>query len=93
MSDSGNARIAAIWPLKAAKKTDWVIVPVDSIKDFKEKKNYGQQLYKYKGPGDKKSSLVFILLTGCKLSYFSERHYFVQSCLKFHFYLISFCCF
>lgn len=63
---SNSPRVAAVWPLKATKKTDYVITSVEHIRDFQERKKYGQDLFKFKPPGAQKSSLVFILLTGCK---------------------------
>lgn len=63
---SNSSLVAAVWPLKATKKSDFVITSVEHIRDFKEKKKYGQELFKFKPPGAQKSSLVFILLTGCK---------------------------
>ncbi len=68
MSESSN--FAAIWPLKSNKKSEYEIVSVSWIKNYKELKNHGQNLYKYKPPGAMKSSLAFILATGCKFVLF-----------------------
>lgn len=65
MSDA--SQFAAIWPLKAKTKKDFQVVSVSSIKNFKEKKKFGTELFRFKPAGAEKSSLVFILLTGSKL--------------------------
>lgn len=75
----------AIWPLKAESKTEYTVVSSQKIKNFREKKVYGKQLYKYRGLDG--TSLVFILASGGKLLYFTIV-YIIKAISNIYYFLI-----